>query len=115
MAPGEQRRNLQHVSRSQQIRRRRERAVPFLLADSPEALLAIGDMLPEGTSLLVGSARLVDSRDKQGRLESERIYNSLLVVGDKGKIFGGYDKIHLVPLGEYLPFQDFMERLGILQ
>jgi len=92
-----------------------ETAVPFLLADSPEALLAIGDMLPEGTSLLVGSARHVGSRDKQGRLESERIYNSLLVVGDKGEIFGGYDKVHLVPFGEYLPFQDFMERLGILQ
>src|SRR4029077_5907597 len=37
-----------------------ETAVPFLLADSPEALNAIGDVLPEGTSLLVGSARVVE-------------------------------------------------------
>jgi apolipoprotein N-acyltransferase len=92
-----------------------ETAVPFLLAASPEALLTIGDMLPEGTSLLVGSARMVHSRDAQGRLESERIYNSLLVVSHKAEILGSYDKVHLVPFGEYLPFQDFMESLGFLQ
>lgn len=92
-----------------------ETAVPFLLADSSEALTAIGDALPEGTTLLVGSARVVEDRDAQGRLASERVYNSLLVVGDKGEILGNYDKVHLVPFGEYLPFQDLMESLGFLQ
>ena len=92
-----------------------ETAVPFLLADSADALLAIADLLPEGTTLLAGSARLVDSRDAQGRLTAEHIYNSLLVIDDKAQILGSYDKIHLVPFGEYLPFQDFMESLGIMQ
>jgi apolipoprotein N-acyltransferase len=92
-----------------------ETAVPFLLADSTDALLAIADLLPEGTTLLAGSARLVDNRDAQGRLTAERIYNSLLVIDDKGQILGSYDKIHLVPFGEYLPYQDFMESLGIMQ
>jgi apolipoprotein N-acyltransferase len=92
-----------------------ETAVPFLLADSPEALAAIGDLLPDGTSLLVGSARLVEERDAQGRLASTRIYNSLLVLDDKAEIIGSYDKVHLVPFGEYLPYQDFMESLGIMQ
>ena len=92
-----------------------ETAVPFLLADSADALLAIADLLPEGTTLLAGSARLVDSRDAQGRPTAERIYNSLLVIDDKAQILGSYDKIHLVPFGEYLPFQDFMESLGIMQ
>ena len=44
-----------------------------------------------------------------------RIYNSLLAISDKGEVLDGYDKIHLVPFGEYLPFQDFMESLGIFQ
>jgi apolipoprotein N-acyltransferase len=92
-----------------------ETAVPFLLADSPEALAMIGEALPDGTSLLVGSARLVEQRDAQGALTATRIYNSLLVINDKGEVVGGYDKIHLVPFGEYLPFQDFLESLGVMQ
>jgi apolipoprotein N-acyltransferase len=86
-----------------------------LLADSSEALGKIGDALPGGVKLFVGSARIVEERDAQGRLASERVYNSLLEVGDKGEILGSYDKVHLVPFGEYLPFQNFMESLGFLQ
>ena len=92
-----------------------ETAVPFLLADSPEALSLIAEALPEGTSLLVGSARLVEERDAQGTLTATRIFNSLLVIDDKGEVLNAYDKIHLVPFGEYLPFQDFMESLGFMQ
>jgi apolipoprotein N-acyltransferase len=92
-----------------------ETAVPFLLADSSQALSEIADVLPEGTSLLVGSARVVQEHDAEGRFSAERVYNSLIVVGDKGQILGSYDKVHLVPFGEYLPFQDFMESLGFLQ
>ncbi len=92
-----------------------ETAVPFLLADVPEALSAIATVLPKGTALLVGSARLVQERDAQGALVRNRVYNSLLVVDDEGRVVGGYDKIHLVPLGEYLPFQDFLESLGMMQ
>ena len=92
-----------------------ETAVPFLLAEAPDALLAIGAALPEGTSLLVGSARRIEERNAQGELSATRIYNSLLVIDDAGRVIGGYDKIHLVPFGEYLPFQDFLESLGIMQ
>jgi apolipoprotein N-acyltransferase len=92
-----------------------ETAVPFLLDDAPDALLAIGAALPEGTSLLVGSARLVEERDAQGPLEAQRVYNSLLAVDHQGRIAGVYDKIHLVPFGEFLPFQDFLESLGFMQ
>ena len=92
-----------------------ETAVPFLLADSPDALAAIGEVLPEGSTLLVGSARLVETRDESGSIEQRRVYNSLLVIDDKANVVSVYDKIHLVPFGEYLPFQDFLESLGFMQ
>jgi apolipoprotein N-acyltransferase len=92
-----------------------ETAVPFLLADAPDALSAIGDALPQGTSLLVGSGRLVEESNAPGEPIADRIYNSLLVVDDQGGVIGSYDKIHLVPFGEYLPFQSFLESLGIMQ
>jgi apolipoprotein N-acyltransferase len=92
-----------------------ETAVPFLLADLPDALAAIGDALPDGTRLIVGSPRLETTRDASGGLIAERIYNSLYVVDDAGALSATYDKIHLVPFGEFLPFQDFMESLGIMQ
>jgi apolipoprotein N-acyltransferase len=92
-----------------------ETAVPFLLADASEALTAIAAALPEGTALLAGSARHVEERNAEGELESSRVFNSLLVVDDQGRVVGSYDKVHLVPLGEYLPFQDFLESLGFMQ
>jgi apolipoprotein N-acyltransferase len=45
----------------------------------------------------------------------ERAYNSIYVIDHDGSILSVYDKIHLVPFGEYLPFQDFLEKLGIMQ
>ena len=92
-----------------------ETAVPFFLADAPEALAAIANVLPAGTTLLVGSGRLVEDRDADGALLRNRVYNSVLVIDEAGRVTGSYDKIHLVPLGEYLPFQDFLESLGIMQ
>jgi apolipoprotein N-acyltransferase len=92
-----------------------ETAVPFPLADSPDALLAIGAVLPDGTSLVVGSGRIVEDAGAEAETGAPRIYNSVLVVDDQGRVIGSYDKIHLVPFGEYLPFQDLLESLGIMQ
>jgi len=38
-----------------------------------------------------------------------RAYNSALVVGADGARVGRYDKIHLVPFGEYIPFQNWIK------
>jgi apolipoprotein N-acyltransferase len=35
-------------------------------------------------------------------------YNSALVIGADGQRVGRYDKIHLVPFGEYIPFQQYL-------
>ena len=40
--------------------------------------------------------------------QAERDYNSALVIGADGEKVGRYDKIHLVPFGEYVPFRDLL-------
>ena len=37
-----------------------------------------------------------------------RYYNSAMIIGADGSHLGRYDKIHLVPFGEYIPFQDLL-------
>ena len=44
-----------------------------------------------------------------------RAYNSIYVIDHDGSVLSVYDKLHLVPFGEYLPFQDWMEKLGLEQ
>ncbi|MDR4308207.1 apolipoprotein N-acyltransferase [Chelatococcus sambhunathii] len=87
-----------------------ESAFPFLLSRTPEALARIGESLAPGTTLATGSVRGERRPDGSGAAD---FWNSLHLVGDDGAILATYDKIHLVPFGEYLPFQSFLESLGL--
>jgi apolipoprotein N-acyltransferase len=90
-----------------------EAAMPFLPLDSPVALKAVGQMLPPGTSLITGALRAEPL--PPGSPRPRRIFNSLLVFGEGGSLTAHYDKIHLVPFGEYLPFQAVLEAIGLQQ
>ncbi len=89
-----------------------ESAFPFLLTRHPAALAAIADLLPPGETLITGAARAepADADDI-----SSHVFNSIFVIDDTGVIRAAYDKVHLVPFGEYLPFRRFFEALGIRQ
>jgi apolipoprotein N-acyltransferase len=89
-----------------------ESAFPFFLAREPQALAQIADLLPPGTVLIVGAARPASAAPTPGMIHA---YNSIYVIDHDGAILSVYDKLHLVPFGEYLPFQDFLERLGLMQ
>lgn len=91
-----------------------EAAMPFLPLEQPEALAAIGELLPNGTQLLSGALRL-KHRPAPGPDLVREGYNSLMVFGDKGNLEQIYDKIHLVPFGEYLPMQGLLESIGLEQ
>jgi apolipoprotein N-acyltransferase len=88
-----------------------ESAFPFFLTDRPDALAALATLLPEGTTLISGAARA----ERGGVGEPPRIFNSIYVIGDDGEILDAYDKVHLVPFGEFLPFQSALESLGLRQ
>jgi apolipoprotein N-acyltransferase len=94
-----------------------EAAMPFLPLEHPEVLAALGQLLPEGTLLLSGALRREGIAKAGGEPNTRpgRAYNSLMVFGDDGKPIGVYDKIHLVPFGEFLPFQATLETMGLEQ
>ena len=89
-----------------------ESAFPFFLAREPDALAAIAGMLPANTLLITGAARVGEPITG---IQGLRAYNSIYVIDHTGSILSIYDKLHLVPFGEYLPFQNLLERLGLMQ
>ena len=88
-----------------------ESAFPFFLTREPDALVQISALLKPSTELITGAVRAASDASPS----NPRAYNSVYVIDPDGSIHGIYDKVHLVPFGEYLPFQRFLERLGLRQ
>jgi apolipoprotein N-acyltransferase len=89
-----------------------ESAFPFFLTREADAMAQIADLLPKGTVLITGAVR---APDLPPGMRITRAYNSIYVIDHDGSVLSVYDKLHLVPFGEYLPFQNLMERLGFVQ
>jgi apolipoprotein N-acyltransferase len=89
-----------------------ESAFPFFLEREPDALATIADLLPPGVVLVTGAARVEEAKAAQ---DKPRVFNSIRVIGDDGAILATYDKVHLVPFGEFLPLQTLLERIGLQQ
>ena len=89
-----------------------ESAFPFFLTREGDAMAQIAELLPKGTVLITGAVR---APDLPPGTPIRRAYNSIYLIGDDGGVLSVYDKLHLVPFGEYLPLQSLMERLGFEQ
>jgi apolipoprotein N-acyltransferase len=89
-----------------------ESAFPFFLTREPDAMAEIADLLPKGTVLITGAVR---PPDLPPGVRVTQAYNSIYLIDHDGSILSVYDKLHLVPFGEFLPFQGWMERLGFEQ
>lgn len=87
-----------------------EAGIPFPLEESREAQADIASALGKDTVLLTGTPRLARNADGTAL----DVFNSMAIVMG-GAIVATYDKSHLVPFGEYLPMQRFLERLGLAQ
>jgi len=77
-----------------------ESAFPFLLHRDPGSLAQIAALLEPGSVLVTGAARMDAPLPGEA---AGKFYNAIQVVDDKGTILGSYDKVHLVPFGEYVP------------
>ncbi|WP_374307836.1 apolipoprotein N-acyltransferase [Methylocella sp.] len=98
-----------------------ESAFPFILSRSPGAVADIAAALPLGGFLATGAARVAQApgapadEAEPERLDRPVFYNSIHVISSAGLIVDTYDKSHLVPFGEYLPFEALLSRLGLKQ
>ncbi len=86
-----------------------ESAFPFFLTQQPDAMAQIATLIKPHTELITGAVR-VSSDSVPGHV---RAYNSVFLIDPDGSIRGIYDKVHLVPFGEYLPFEPWLEKLGL--
>lgn len=74
-----------------------ETALPEIIEPGSPTLQIMAQAVPPQGLLLAGAARGT-ARPEDG------VWNSLLVIDRAGTIAAHYDKVHLVPLGEYIPF-----------
>jgi apolipoprotein N-acyltransferase len=88
-----------------------ESAFPFILARNAPALAMITEFLRGGAVLVTGAARM----EEDGAGGPRRFYNAIELVDRHGLLPERYDKRHLVPFGEYLPFSAVLHRLGVTQ
>lgn len=84
-----------------------EAATGFPVARAPGALDQISLFQARGQTLMTGSDRI----ERAGGDLS--FYNSLYLFGPGGVLPVVYDKFHLVPFGEYVPFAKVLGRLGV--
>ena len=80
-----------------------ETALSFRILDQVDSMPEIQRMLSTypGKAILLSGALLRD-------LEAKTYTNSLIAVQDDGSVINVYDKHHLVPFGEYIPFQKWI-------
>jgi apolipoprotein N-acyltransferase len=85
-----------------------EGAIDDLIEIDPAALARIAGTMSKGDMLLAGGTGVNRKRDG-----STRYANSLFAISGDGRIVARFDKAHLVPLGEYVPWREWLEPLGI--
>ncbi len=85
-----------------------ETATPFFFQDAKEFQPIVLDIPNKtGAYLLFGTPSY---KIERGKIHH---YNSALLLSPAGEVLGKYDKIHLVPYGEYVPLGDYIS-LGSL-
>ena len=79
-----------------------ESAAPLFLEEDAERRAWIGRFTPSDGLTVLGTLR------RSAPTGPFTLYNSLVALDAEGTVVGAYDKVHLVPFGEYMPFRDLV-------
>lgn len=79
-----------------------ETAMPFDLESRDFYRKRIAQAIPPEGYLITGAVRF------GGEEDDFRPYNSMFVIDKQAQILGFYDKQHLVPFGEYIPYRQYL-------
>ena len=91
-----------------------EAAMPFFPLEAPVALDILANVIPAGTTLITGALRHDPVLAPGAALtETTRTLNSILVLDEHARPVATYDKTHLVPFGEYMPYEKTLSSIGI--
>ena len=80
-----------------------ETAATFFVEDQPVARSQMADVLGPD-DILITSAPRTYPRDT----DEYKVWNAVQVVDSSGEIVASFDKFHLVPFGEYVPFRSIL-------
>ena len=108
-----------------------ESALPLTVYSRNKIVEELAGMVPENHYLITGAIRTESAEPRSNeqryfdsksnwlypnrpiRREKRNYYNSVVAVDSNGKLIDYYDKVHLVPIGEYIPFSSFLKRFNI--
>jgi len=77
-----------------------ETAATYFIANEANPRKAIARVTPKGGLIITGAPRTTLNKEPV-----YRVWNSLSAIDEEARVVGTYDKSHLVPFGEYMPFR----------
>ncbi|EJF83166.1 apolipoprotein N-acyltransferase [Candidatus Bartonella washoeensis] len=86
-----------------------EASIPYLLDDNSDIAMRIASLLKPKQWAIIGAIRA--SNDPANA--QTHYFNTIAVINAKGDILNTSDKLHLVPFGEYLPYQNLLKKIGL--
>lgn len=89
-----------------------ETALPFHPEYNFSVASQIMDLLQRKHRLITGKMRFIE---KNAEMKEYEFYNSIFKITSDGKIKSVFDKVHLVPFGEYLPLRPILSKIGFSQ
>ncbi|AGF74043.1 apolipoprotein N-acyltransferase [Bartonella australis AUST/NH1] len=86
-----------------------EASVPYILDNNSSVTMRIASVLKSQQWAIIGAVRI--NRDPSNT--QTQYFNTIAVIDAKGDILNTSDKLHLVPFGEYLPYQNLFDKIGL--